>query len=190
MAASPSDYPSSDHYFSSATAKVGKKLSVSFHPRALIYNYIHVHDLSDDEISRTWYSRRDFRRIKRETDHAIDQMMIGSSSIDAGFCSRGLESQTPIGAKLHQKHRWDALTAVLEHQYKYWWSGVKPESLAQVYIPYTEHSLRVARLAAAIDEQSIKPEEPISTPVIMITKKMNESCFASGKPRSMAVAAW
>jgi hypothetical protein len=187
ITASPSHYPSSDHSSSSATAaKVGRKLSVSFHPHALIYDHIHVHDLSDNEKNRTWYSRRDLHRIKRETEDTVQRMMMGSSSNGVGFCSRGLEYRTPIGVKLHQKHRWDALTAVLEYQYKHWRSGVKPESLARVYSDYTKHSSRVSRLMATIDEQSIEPKEPTST--AMITKKTN-GCFASGKTGSLAVTA-
>jgi hypothetical protein len=159
------DCDSSDHSSRTATRStenIRKRRSVSFHPQAIVYDHMHLNDISNEEKHRTWYSKRDVHFIKRDCEETIRWMIEGGKSIssDTEYCSRGLEYRTAMGSKLRRKQRLDALEKVLEYQYCAWESGVevKPNSLARVYSNYSDQSSRVAHLIASIDKQSLEPE--------------------------------
>jgi hypothetical protein len=188
------DCDSSDHssrIATTSTENIRKRRSVSFHPQAIVYDHIHLNDLSHEGKCRTWYSKRELHFIKRDCEETVRWMIEGNKSVssDIEYCSRGLEYRTAMGSKLRRKQRLDALGKVLEYQYYAWESGidVRPESLARVYSSYSDHSSRVARLMACIDEQSLEPEDDSSEEPI--TSSDGYSSVTSPKAGGLAMAA-
>jgi hypothetical protein len=188
---------SSDHSSRTATIStenIRKRRSVSFFPQAIVYDHIHLKNLSHEEKRRTWYCKRELHFIQRDCAETVRWMVEGiksvSSDIDIEYCSRGLEYRTTLGSKLRRKQRLDALGKVLEYQYYAWESGidVRPESLARVYSSYSDHSSRVARLMACIDEQSLDElkDDPSEEPV---TSSDGYSAVTSPKAGGLAIAA-
>ena len=138
-----------------------KKRSVLFAPTVKQYDYIHVSAYSKEEINQTWYSQVDLHKIHKENYKTIQWMLRGcntNSQDEQEFCSRGMESKTPVGSRMRNYRRSESLIA-LEYQYEQWKLGNKvcPNKLAEIYSRNTKQSAHVAWLAAKVDrEHSLK----------------------------------
>ncbi len=134
-----------------------KRRSVSFFDQVVVFEHLNRKEISEDEHCRCWYNRAELHQINGENNATVGRMMAGSMG-GKQWCSRGLEARTPTGARLRQKHRRDALGAVLEYQSLECESGVERnvDRIAQVYTSNTKQSAQVAQLMAAIDAQVVE----------------------------------
>lgn len=140
-----------------------KRRSVSFVDRVIVYEYIRRDELSVDERSQSWYCGSELHQIHQENNETVRRMMAGTCHKQ--WCSRGLESRTPTGARLRYKHRRDAMDAVLEYQSLETESGIErnDDKISKVYADHTEHCTRVAILMATIDAQAIEGDAQMPT---------------------------
>jgi hypothetical protein len=160
----------------------------------MVYEYIHVEDFSDREKAQTWHSKTDLKNIKRDNEVTIRRMIAGVC-FGNDYCPRGLEHRTSMGARVREKHRRDAVSAVLEYQSLLWEAGVESnnndQNLARVYSHHTDHSARVAHLMAVIDEQNIKSDDTTKRPSTKHPLTPCKRCREKGynSPSHLAMAA-
>jgi hypothetical protein len=131
---------------------------VSFDKKVLVQPYLHLNDISDDEIDNVWYSRTELSEIKSDCRSTINSMVAGywHEEEDTVYCSRGLERRTPDCQKLRQQTKVDAWDAVLDEQDRQWSAGVSDiESLAREYSACTSLSAKIAHLMAVSDERTV-----------------------------------
>jgi len=92
------------------------KRKVSFFPRVRIQRVANRKDLKA-QTKRTWYTRDEFKDIRKECFDTI-KMMQGGETVDEseGFCSLGLEYKTANNYKARQRNKVEVRQVVFEEQ--------------------------------------------------------------------------
>lgn len=99
----------------------------------------HVHLISSNVILRqdtTWYSKSEYRRMRRETTKTLARIARGGHCCDTEeHCAHGLEGMTPRRSRQSKRWRCKSVESVLVEQDTQMDSGTySPEALASVYI--------------------------------------------------------
>jgi hypothetical protein len=158
------------------------KKTISFNKDVVVHYHIHVNDMTEQGIRRTWYNSQEIARRKAECVQTVERMIAGKCrEEDTMFCSRGLEYRTPAGSCLRRKHKFAAWDAVQAEQTRQWQEGVfDAESLAKVYIASTDQRARVAHLMAISDERFLHcQQEQLSHSKDRDSSKKNCCIFTS-----------
>lgn len=133
---------------------------MSFFDKALVYEHWSRFDFSEDERESIWYSKQDLHDLQVDAYRTTLRMVECREEIE---CSRGLEQKTPAGSHLRQRHRQEALAAVIQAQEDQWLAlneRLDPEAIAKAYSRFTNESTKVAALMAAIDHETVQYDLP------------------------------
>lgn len=146
------------------------KKSVSFsHLDDLTHHVEHAADLTDEERSRTWFSRKEFSEIKASYREILKRMSHREHiPDDSDQCStRGLEGRSRHGSKNRLSIIMSSILAVLNEQDIQRQQGrVDAETIAILYRHQSYHSLQAAVMMARRDEAAIaeyvgrRPQQP------------------------------
>lgn len=90
---------------------------VSFFARVRIMRITNRKDLNKTQIKRVWYSRDEFKDIRKECFDTIKVMQDGDIvDEDEGFCTLGLEYKTKANYKARQRNKSEVRQVVFEEQ--------------------------------------------------------------------------
>jgi hypothetical protein len=113
-------------------------------------------DLSEEELAAIWYSRDEFRAIKKMLIPTVKKMAKGIP-LDDDEDSRGLEHKTPHGSRKRQGDRFLSMDAVLQEQDQQWEQNRRdPDFLARVYSQSSAHCLMQSHLVAKGDAENVE----------------------------------
>lgn len=134
---------------------------VSFSTLVLVQTIDLRSEIPKQVFEATWYSRREFRALKRLNAITIVKMTKGIPLDAENEASRGLEHRTPKKSKRRSANRFNSIDAVLHEQERAWEIGetIDPSTLSKVYTQYSAHCLIEAFLMAQIDEKFVLEEE-------------------------------
>jgi hypothetical protein len=92
----------------------------------------HRRDLTPREVEATWFTKDDYRRMRKNDERIIHTFLVhgcgdddshpnnnynsDSDTNDEGCCTRGLEKRTPHASMMRKCHRLDVICAVLAEQ--------------------------------------------------------------------------
>jgi hypothetical protein len=155
----PPCQPSRNRDIMVAPCQKSSKKSVSFFPTVRLRTVKHINDYTHVEFEETWYSQTDLDIVIEECLETV-RMMAKEEVLLAedGFCKRGLEYQTPKGAKFRKGNKVCAMQIVMEEQNLQRNMGiVDAEYLAELYIDATKNSERLALMRGLSDEEETRP---------------------------------
>jgi hypothetical protein len=131
------------------------KRQVKFSEMVLVRSTIHLNDMTEEEITRSWFTRKEMHEIRK---FIIFELKFLSSGLDLpGTSLRGLEYKSGKGAMKKKLNRERALDAVLDEQDLQSLSMIcDPENLRNVYLEVSQQCQIEAHELAMTDEQEIK----------------------------------
>jgi hypothetical protein len=119
-----SDCPSSSALKQAKTRKPQDSRTASkvkFYSRVRIQRVTNRKDLPKDQIESVWYSRDEFKAIRRDCFDTIKLMtengaLLDDEALTLGRCSRGLEYKTKTAYKERQKNKIEIRNVIFEEQ--------------------------------------------------------------------------
>lgn len=111
--------------------------AVSFNPEVISQEILHVNNYSDDEWTSTWYTRKDFRAMKKECQMTVNLVERGILHGDCdNYCITGLEFRIKNHTNSERRARKEkGIDAVLEEQAHQIHDGVTDaEALSASYV--------------------------------------------------------
>ena len=128
--------------------------SVSFDSNVACVDTLHLNDYTDEELSNTWFTPREYKALRAENKLTVALMESGTDfEEELAFCSKGLEGMTNIERGRKFELRFRCGRAIFDEQDRQKRLGMDdPVSLAQIYGKYTFSSKMEAFLMAASDE--------------------------------------
>lgn len=151
---------------------------VQFLELVTVYDVLHIHDYSKQELTNTWYSKREIRAMKQKCKEEATQVTTNMHSYENEPLTipdqeplsdttntyqeptttvRGLESKTSFGSLRKKRHRIQAWTAVFMEQRRQLMEGFSdPESLADAYFEVSEPCHVVANMVALRDARDVQ----------------------------------
>jgi hypothetical protein len=146
------------------TAKTDRR-SVHFAPCLRMIHHIHVDDYSDREFERSFYSKKDYKRIRdacRKNIQLFNEAAAseeGTTHDESLLCFRGLE-KTGLQLKLTQLRRKLAREMVFKAQQAQWRKGeVDEASVAKQYREISHICHFEARVQGLKDEEMVQGEQ-------------------------------
>jgi hypothetical protein len=142
-----------------------QKVSFGRNIRIRIIPYIHITELSSEEVQAAWYKRSDFRKFRTDTQATIDKLT-HRQALDQDECLFGLETLTPReNFVCHQRIR-NAISAVLDEQddQMRYEGCYNHEYLAALSRSHSLNSTETARLIGerqAVKKQEVQPRNRI-----------------------------
>eukprot|EP00339_Tiarina_fusa_P018774 CAMPEP_0117022308 /NCGR_PEP_ID=MMETSP0472-20121206/16777_1 /TAXON_ID=693140 ORGANISM="Tiarina fusus, Strain LIS" /NCGR_SAMPLE_ID=MMETSP0472 /ASSEMBLY_ACC=CAM_ASM_000603 /LENGTH=190 /DNA_ID=CAMNT_0004728125 /DNA_START=52 /DNA_END=624 /DNA_ORIENTATION=- len=129
--------------------------SVSFNVDVRCIRALHINNYTDEEITDTWFTKTEYKQMKREIKLTVGMMDKKSRFAEGiNFSSRGLEDKTADMIVQKVEHRFLALDAVLDEQDRQREAGIcDAEALRLVYTEYSFVSHMSAFLMATLDEK-------------------------------------
>lgn len=132
---------------------------VSFLPRVSVRKHLHLNDMTDEELSLSYYREQELATMRHESMKIIKLLNAGIekgrvAEEKNGLCYRGLEFSTKVGAHLRAVHKYTAWD-VVEFEQERQWERHQSDSdvLASVYHMCTEDSAVLAHLLALQDAE-------------------------------------
>ena len=118
-------------------------------------------ELRPEDYEAMWYSKEEFRRMKKEDIVPTVKKMAKRIPLDfenLGEEPRGLEHKTPRGSRDRENNRDDAMDAVLDEQERQWNVNAVPnvDSIAKKYRQHTAHCQMNAYLLAQKDAEWVQ----------------------------------
>ena len=137
--------------------KAKKRGRVTFYPRVRIQRVTNRKDIPKQQINDVWYSREEFKNIRRECLETVDLMTEGKMKEEEGFCIRGLEYKVPKMYKERQRNKTEIRRLVLEEQNFQLKNGMKDQDwIAKLCRNESLPSVEAAIVAASHDENAAK----------------------------------
>ena len=161
--------PSAEMQISHSKPKiVVRKKSVQFYEVVAIRSTTHIKDMTDEEIARAWYSRREMKSISRTITSEVNFMTLGKPTGE-DQTTRGLEIRTLEGSERRKANKADSIHAVLfEQDLQFIRCFNDPEGLRKVYMGHSRRCLSESQLLGKADqiEASLirKANEPFYEP--------------------------
>ena len=128
--------------------------SVQFYEVVAIRSTTHFNDMTDEEISSAWYSRKEMIAIKKAMSTEVKFMTLGKLVLmSEDHTARGLEFRTPEGSERRKANKLDSIHAVLDEQDLQHMHGTNdPEGLRRVYMGYSRRCLSESQALGKADE--------------------------------------
>jgi hypothetical protein len=137
---------------STSTNKPIVKKSVQFCEIVSIRSTTHINDMSDEEVARAWFGRRDMMSIKRALATEVKCMVAGQTS-GPDTTGRGLEFRTKEGSSKRRANKLNSIHAVLDEQDLQHMRDInEPEGLRTVYMSHSRRCLAAAQKLGHADE--------------------------------------
>jgi hypothetical protein len=143
----------------SPVTRQSRKISVSgrkiaFSGTLQVEEIIHVSEYTQDEVSSTWYDRKEIGSFKEDRKNAAKRIDQGVSS--DSDCLRGVESLTVAGARIRYESVLVGINSVLDEQELQDLDGKEdPEMLAHIYRLNTHQSEALAHQRGLSDEREV-----------------------------------
>ena len=153
------DYSGDESFSESPIQTVDRpRKSVSFSDAVQVKKALHINNYTEDEINATWYNESDYHQIREEIEFTADLINLGFLNDDSvAYSRRGLEYQTPLGARRRRTNKVNSYCAVLDEQDIQWEAGYDhPELIAKAYSVASYHCQAEANLIALQDEKSAR----------------------------------
>ena len=149
------DVVMTSHFHGQATPPlVPRRHIISFNPRVAVKETIHRNDFSPEEISRSWYKKEDFQKMKLAFTHVVQLFAAGRYPGDNDQMTlRGLEYRHREGALRRKTNKLNALYAVLDEQERQWRDGFESdEKIRAIYLTHSTHCSHAAHVMGKQDE--------------------------------------
>jgi len=128
---------------------------VAFSNEVKTYDVARRSDLDDEDFQLLWYSKDDFKLMKKEYIPTVKKMAKGLPLAEDEE-PRGLEHKTPLGNKKRHKNRLVSIDAVLREQDRQWERNrLDSEFVAELYIQASAHCRLQASIVARNDEEYV-----------------------------------
>jgi hypothetical protein len=133
---------------------MSKLRQVKFFKKVRVHETIHIHDYSDDEFERSWYTKIELKEIKLDVYRTVCLMKTGELEVDDDSeCSRGLESRIGEIAIRRKKIISCAIWVVLwEQEQQSAQKIIDSLAIAKVYAPTSKLSAIMAHNIGLRDE--------------------------------------
>ena len=143
-----------------------KRRAVTFHETVVVYGHIHINDMPQRIISRTWYNPQDLFRIKQEVMFELANISKDDALLS---CHRGLEYRTLAGAEQRRRNKEQAWDAVLNEQDRQWNENIiDEESIARACRACSYRSaLEAHELAIQDAAEVVRDTWPVPTTKIL-----------------------
>mmetsp|Transcript_16395 Transcript_16395/g.37651 ORF Transcript_16395/g.37651 Transcript_16395/m.37651 type:complete len:225 (-) Transcript_16395:66-740(-) len=142
------------------------KRSVKYVEMVEVYETISLDEMTMDERARTWYSKKDLKRIKADLVPTARLMGAGKiSQDDEEHCTRGLEIRTRVGCeqrKINKRRGWDAVLNEQDRQRAI--GDNDTEALASAYIQANMPCRKAALMTGLRDELMEYPKNALVEP--------------------------
>ena len=140
------------------------KKSISFAPNVRAKRHLHINDYSAEELEACWFDSEESATIKEECLAVAMFCSTAQQNVEdnyrTGFCKRGVEHLTQIGAEQRMNNKieaWDAILDAQEHMRGDADDDVPdPTYLANVYQSISYKCLTEAHLRALQDERDAR----------------------------------
>lgn len=98
----------------------------------------HIRDFTLEEIANSWYSKPEYRMMRRDIMATVGLIVRGvpvDDDDDEEYCTRGVEFRTPKGSHRRKQRKLHSVLAVLDEQaeQELTETGPHPEALSLVY---------------------------------------------------------
>jgi hypothetical protein len=124
---------------------------VHFNETVRVRSALHLNEMTDDEIAKSWLSRKEMQEIKRSITLDLKSLRTGKPL--EGSTSRGLEYRTFVGAAKRKANKEKALDAVLDEQEAQTNRMISdPENIREVYLNFSKACQIEAHELARSDE--------------------------------------
>jgi len=124
--------------------------------------------LTDEEIDELWYTRADYKRIKKSYQFILQLMAMGRKEEDENpddVCFRGLEFKTKKGYRRRKRDKDMSIDIVLSEQERQWEKGRQdPEYMARMYSQSVAHCTLQAFLAGQRDATAVYGDDKTASP--------------------------
>jgi hypothetical protein len=133
---------------------------VKFYPRVRIQRVTNRKDLSKEQVKSVWYSRDEFKAIRRDCFDTIKLMTESGALLDDDTsvrCSRGLEYKTKMAYKERQKNKIEIRKVIFEEQGFQQENGMKDSAyLAELSREQSLSCVGAAIITAKRDELAVR----------------------------------
>ena len=150
--------PSSEMQISRSKPKIViSKKSVQFFKIVDIRTTTHSKDMTDEEIARAWYSRKELMSMwvstKRTMTSEVSFTTLGEPIMGADHTARGLEFRTREGRERRKASRLASINAVLDEQDLQHMHGTNdPDDIRKVYIGHSRRCLSESQALGKADQ--------------------------------------
>mmetsp|Transcript_13691 Transcript_13691/g.20185 ORF Transcript_13691/g.20185 Transcript_13691/m.20185 type:complete len:171 (+) Transcript_13691:221-733(+) len=149
-----------DDSISSAEFEVCKRKplnqKISFSKEVRVHEVLHVDDMTDDEVTATWYERQEMIDIKMTMFRELSDMLKGRVN-EEEFTFRGLEYRIKEGNDKRRENKFNAIDAILDEQEHQFNDGVdNPEKISECYQKQTKQCKIDAQSLAKNDEREVQ----------------------------------
>jgi hypothetical protein len=128
---------------------------VRFNLRHHVIDNLQREDMTQSEISNTWYDQGEITKMKRRFDHDIQLIKKGRKLDDITI--RGLEASLSAKRTRRAYNRLNAVISVLDEQERQILQGDrKPERIRNVYLRFSQFSQSEAHKIAKADEREVQ----------------------------------
>lgn len=132
---------------------------VRFYPRVRIQRVTNRKNLNKQEVRDVWYSRDEFKAIRKECYDTIKLMkQFEVLEEEEGYCVRGLEYKTPDAYKERQQNKAEIRTIVFEEQDYQFENGMSDFSWIAKLSEDQSHSCVKAAIAVALQDAKVAKE--------------------------------
>ena len=132
---------------------------VHFYPRVRIQRIANRQNLSEEHIEAVWYSRDEFKTIRKECFKTI-RLLTDGECIDeeeGEFCARGLEYKVPSLYKERQRNKSAIRHAIFEEQENQWGNEIEdPLVLAKISREISATCVEDAIVRGLLDEHAVE----------------------------------
>jgi hypothetical protein len=135
--------------------QIKAKKHVSFVPFSQQHNVLSRYDMTQEEISASWFDRFELRQFKTTAKSEANLLDRGLYYDSRDSCTRGLECRTQDGSRQKRQRRLNAAAAIfmeLDHQEEIGMS-TDDEAVADVYYNYSQPCLVAAQMIALRDHR-------------------------------------
>ena len=155
----PEDDCDDDESTASSVDSSKSERKVQFYPRVRIQRVTNREDMTDEYIEAVWYSRDEFKAIRKECFKTIRLLTDGEyfDEDEGKYCARGLEYKVPTLYKERQRNKSAIRHAIFEEQENQWDSDCEnPVILAQISLEKSATCVSDAIVRAALDEHAVE----------------------------------
>jgi hypothetical protein len=128
--------------------------SVDFLPNLSVKNYLHINDITDEEICCAWYRSSDIREFKLHNKKTVKALICLKVKESDEVVLRGLEYLIPRNWKIKKYNKILTLNAVLDEQDRQDIEGENdPDQIAEAYEEMIPNSSRMAAKKYAREDE-------------------------------------
>jgi hypothetical protein len=131
---------------------------VRFNDEVQVHEVLHRKDMEEVELKSVWYFRKDYKRIRKESQETVRLIREGVLCEDSDeYCLKGLDSETHSYARQRSLHKLMAKSLVFAEQQRQREANISdPEFLALNFSDFSSRCRHAAFVAGLRDDRTQK----------------------------------